>query len=140
MKKMFYILKLHIEKMQEYLCERSCISAFYPDVNVSEAATGGVLWKKVFLEISQNSHQSTCARALFLVKLQAFFFSKVAGLRPATCLKKRLWHVFSCEFCGIPKNTFFTEHLWVTGSYMYRVSILTYFCESLIFCFKWHRK
>ena len=24
--------------------------------------------------------------------------------------------MFSCEFCEIPKNTFFTEHLWPTAS------------------------
>ena len=35
---------------------------------------------------------------------QSFFFNKVAGLRPATLLKKRLWH--KCEICEIPKNTF----------------------------------
>ena len=45
----------------------------------------GVLWKKVFLEISQNSQESTCARVPFLIKLQ----------------------VFSSEFCEIFKNTFF---------------------------------
>ena len=28
-----------------------------------EAATGGVLYKKVFLKISQNSQENTCARA-----------------------------------------------------------------------------
>ena len=55
---------------------------------------------------------------------QSLFFNKVAGLWPATLLRKRLWHrlatllkktpaqVFSCEFCEILKNTFFTEHLW----------------------------
>ena len=32
-----------------------------------------VLQKKVFLEISQNSKQSTCARDYFLIKLQACF-------------------------------------------------------------------
>ena len=37
----------------------------------SEAATGGVLLKKVFLEISQNSQENTCARDSFLIKLQA---------------------------------------------------------------------
>ena len=54
---------------------------------------------------------------------QSFFFNKVAGLRPATLLKKKLWHrcfpeacnfikketlaqVFSCEFCELSKNTF----------------------------------
>ena len=36
-----------------------------------EASTRGVLWKKVFLEISQNSQANTCARASFLIKLQA---------------------------------------------------------------------
>ena len=45
---------------------------------------------------------------------QSFFFNKVAGLRSAVLLKKRLWHrcKFSYEFCEISKNTFFTEHLW----------------------------
>ena len=38
---------------------------------LSEAATGGVLWKKVFLEISQNSQENTCVRVSFLIKLQA---------------------------------------------------------------------
>ena len=32
----------------------------------SEAATRGVLLKKVFLEISQNSQENTCARVSFL--------------------------------------------------------------------------
>ena len=37
----------------------------------TEAAARGVQWKKVFLEISQNSQENTCARASFLIKLQA---------------------------------------------------------------------
>ena len=37
----------------------------------TEAATRGVLYKKVFLEISQYSQENTCARASFLIKLQA---------------------------------------------------------------------
>ena len=37
--------------------------------------------------------------------------------RPATLLKKQtLVQVFSCEFCEISKNTFFTEHLRMTAS------------------------
>ena len=36
-----------------------------------EAATRGVLQEKVFHKISQNSQESTCARASFLIKLQA---------------------------------------------------------------------
>ena len=38
-------------------------------------------------------------------------------LRPATLLKKRLWHrCFLVNFCQISKNTFFTEDLWATAS------------------------
>ena len=61
-----------------------------------EAVVQGCSLKKVFLEISQNS-------------------------RPATFLKKSLAQVFSCEFCKISKNTFFTEHLrWLL--------LLMFFC------------
>ena len=38
---------------------------------VSEAATGGVMSEKVFLEISKNSQENTCARVSFSIKLQA---------------------------------------------------------------------
>ena len=40
----------------------------------SEAATGGVLWKKVMLEISQNSQENTCAGVSLLIKVQAWGF------------------------------------------------------------------
>ena len=50
----------------------------------TEAATRGGLRKKVFWEVSQYSQENTCARASF--------FNKVAGPRPATLLKNRLWH------------------------------------------------
>ena len=35
--------------------------------------------------------------------------------------KETLAQVFSCEFCKISKNTFFTEHLWTTVSVLYGV-------------------
>ena len=74
----------------------------------SETATKGVLCKKVFLEILQNSQENTFERASF--------FNKVAGLSPATLFKKEtLARVFSCEFCEISKNIFFTEPLWTTA-------------------------
>ena len=39
------------------------------------------------------------------------FFNNAAVLRSATFWKKKtLTQVFSCEFCKILKNTFFTEH------------------------------
>ena len=55
----------------------------------------------MFVEISQNLQENTCARVSFL--------NKVAGLRP-------LAQVFSCEFCEIFKNTFFIEHVRTTAS------------------------
>ena len=63
---------------------------------------------EVFLKISQNSQKNTCARVSFLIKLltDAFNFIK----------KETLAQVFSCEFCEISKNTFFTEHLRATAS------------------------
>ena len=75
---------------------------------ITEAAIRGALCKKVFVEISQHSQKNTCARASFLIKLQAQacnFFKKEA-----------LAQVFSCECCDISKNTFFTEHVWKTAS------------------------
>ena len=51
-----------------------CSIKHYEDTSHSqrpEAATRGALWKKVFLEISQNSQENVCARASFLIKLLA---------------------------------------------------------------------
>ena len=84
----------------------------------SEAATRGVLWKNVFLEISQNLQESTCARVSFLIKLQ------VLQAKACNFVKKEtLVQVFSCEFCKISNNTFFTEHLWTTASGSYSASL-----------------
>ena len=44
---------------------------------------------------------------------QSLFFNKVAGLRPATLLKKRLWHRrFPVNFAKFLRAPFFIEHLW----------------------------
>ena len=43
---------------------------------------------------------------------QSLFFDKVAGLRPATLLKKRLWHrCFPVNFATFVRTPFLTEHL-----------------------------
>ena len=65
-----------------------------------EAVVRGCPLKKVFLEISQNSQENTCARVSFYLN----------------CKKETLAQVFSCEFCEISKNTFFIEHLRATAS------------------------
>ena len=41
-------------------------------VRVAEAIVRKCSVKKVFLKISQNSQENTCARLSFLIKLQAF--------------------------------------------------------------------
>ena len=56
----------------------------------SEAVAQICSVKKVFLNISQNSKENTCARVSFLIKSQA----------------KTLAQVFACEFCEISRNTF----------------------------------
>ena len=53
---------------------------------------------------------------------QSLFFNKVAGLRPSTLFKKRVWHrcfpVNFVEFLGTP---FFKDHLWwlLLGAWSY---------------------
>ena len=64
-------------------------------IKMAEAANGGVL-----RNFSKVTGKHLC---------QSLFFNKVAGLRPATLLKKTLAQVFSYEFCEVSKNTFFTE-------------------------------
>ena len=46
---------------------------------------------------------------------QSLFFNKVADLRPATLLKKRLWHrCFPVNFVKFLRTPFLTEHtLWL---------------------------
>ena len=41
----------------------------------SEAATGVVLLKKMYVKIWQNSQENTCARVSFLIKWQASSFA-----------------------------------------------------------------
>ena len=37
--------------------------------------------------------------------------------------------MFSCEFCEISKNTFFTEHVWATASDCQAISLLSIFSK-----------
>ena len=50
--------------------------------NTEEAVVRRCSVKKVFIEMSENSQENTCARVSFLIKLPA---------RLETLLKKRLW-------------------------------------------------
>ena len=68
-----------------------------------EAVVQGCSVKKLFLEISQNSQENTCAIDSFLIKLQASAQQFIK--------KESLAQLFFCEFCETSKNTFFTEQL-----------------------------
>ena len=75
-------------------------AAFSTSEQDTETATGGVLYGKVFLEISQNSQENNCANL------------PMPNFNSCNVIKKEtLAQVFSCELCEITKNTFFTEHL-----------------------------
>ena len=64
---------------------------------LSEAVARWCSVKKVFLEISQNSRENTCARVSFLIKLQ----------------KKRLCHsCFPVNSAELLRTPFFIEYLW----------------------------
>ena len=65
--------------------------------------------RKGFLRnLAKFPRKTPVPESLFLIKFQVLL---------ATLLKKEtLAQVFSCEFYEIPKNTFFTEHLWATAS------------------------
>ena len=80
---------------------------FCADYSGTEAATISVPWKKVFLEILQNSQENS-ARVSFLIKLQVLVCNFIK--------KESLAQVFPFEFCKISKNNFFTEHLRTTAS------------------------
>ena len=55
--------------------------------NLPEAVPQRCSIKKVFLEISQNAQENTCARVSFLIKLACNFIKNEASAQ-----------VFSCEF------------------------------------------
>ena len=75
-------------------------------VEFTEAATGGVFLKKVFLKMSGNSQENIFSRVSFSINLQAL------GMQPY--LKKRFWHkCFSLNFAKF----FITPFLQNTSSH-----------------------
>ena len=74
--------------------------------------------KKVYLEISQNSLESTCARVSFLIKLQSsasFLIKLQASASACNFIKKEtLAQVFIVNFAKFLRKSFLAEHLrWV---------------------------
>ena len=65
---------------------------------------------------------------------QSLFFNKVAGLRPATLLKKRLWHrCFPVNFVKFLRTPFYIEHLWrLLLTFNMNTSLDLVLCTSLL--------
>ena len=59
--------------------------------------------KKVFLEISQNLPENTCARGVG--------FNKIVGLRPATLFKMTLHRCFPVNFMKFLRTPFYRTSL-----------------------------
>ena len=86
----------HIARLYTNFTHQS-INLGLPKISFSKAATRGVL--RNFTKITgKHLHQS--------LRPEAYNFVK----------KETLAQVFSCEFCEISKNTYFTEHLRTTAS------------------------
>ena len=80
-----------------------------------------MVYKITFLNVKSSRPEAFCKKGVLenFAKLtgkhlcQSLFFNKVAGLRPATLLKKKLWHrCFPVNFAKFLRTTFFIEHLW----------------------------
>ena len=68
--------------------------------------------KKVLLEMSQNSQENACVRVSF--------FNKVADVKCATLLKKRLWdRCFPVNFAKFLRTPFLIEQLlWLLLNFL----------------------
>ena len=49
------------------------------------------------------------------IQHEQYYLIILMSLEAATLLKKRLWHMFSCEFYEISRNNFFIEHIGATA-------------------------
>ena len=77
---LFMVWKLQIVlilNLNSFNCNKKVCALVDNDLLLREAATRGILWKKVFLEILQNWKENNCARVSFLIKLQASGFAKI---------------------------------------------------------------
>ena len=61
-----------------------------------------------------------------------FFFGNVKLGRNERNFQKQPQEVFSCEFCAISKNNFFTEHFWATASELF-IKMFSY--DRFAICF-----
>ena len=88
----------------------------------SEAVVRKCSIKKVFLEISQNSQENTCARGSFVIKLQAR--TPFLQIRSGGCFcklqvnEKKLFHTYSVIHFAFVFSEYiiFSEYMTITSS------------------------
>ena len=78
-------------------------------------------FQKVFFNISENLEEKTCAGDSFFNKVEACH-------RPASSLKETPAQVFSYEFCGTFKNTYFEDHLQPLLLFFVAVIFIDFHC------------
>ena len=100
---LIWVLELRYENLENLYCKFRNVSD-----NLKVGST-----EIIFIAILQDLLEGTeaaagvCSVKKGTLKNFAKFTGKQLCLRPATLLKKSLWHVFSCEFYEIFKKTFF---------------------------------
>ena len=85
--------------------------------------------KSIFKNFSKFTGKDLC---------HSLFFYKVAGLKPATLLKKRLWYrCFPVNFANLLRIPFFVEHLWWLSLNEINIKCTQkrlFYSKCLIFC------
>ena len=114
-------------------CEDFVSQAYYNTLvdshnnNAQKQSPGCVMLKKVFLKISQKfTGKHMC---------QSLLFNKVAGPRPATLIKKRLWHrCFPVNFAKFLRTSFSIEHLgWLLLRDLQGLEVMQYLlCQVVL--------
>ena len=90
------------------------------DSQIKLVLTFYIVFNRWNISKDRSSHQRCSIRKGVLRNFAKFTGRHLCqSLRPETCnfiKMETLTQVFSCEFCEISKNTFFTEHVWATAS------------------------
>ena len=97
-----------------------CFKTCFGNEHKAEEATRDVLIKKgVLKNLAKFTGKHLCQSLFNKVSLLKRDFNKVSLLKrdfnKVSLLKRDSAQVFSCEFCKVFKNTFFTEHLGTTA-------------------------
>ena len=105
-----------LEIQTDHVFPKNCWSIFFVRNKLFVSNETFLRTNIIYSTAYRRSHQR-CSRKKSALKNITKFTGKHLCIRPATLLKKRLWHMFSCEFCEIFKNTFFAEHLGPKGNH-----------------------